>query len=114
MLEPGRAFWYKLRVGRLHGVGATRREGSLETDRPPQREEAAYRRLQTEADRIASLIVASDYPAIDVVIAIRGLKGFIEAESPGKTELFEMVYEGRFKRLWAQFREQRDGPLPEW
>ena len=79
-----------------------------------RREEVAYRRLQREAERIASLIVASDYAAVDVVIAIRQLKEFVEAEFPGTRRLFEMVYEGRFKRLWEQFREQRDGALPEW
>jgi len=77
-------------------------------------EEAAYQRLQREAERIASLIVASDYPAIDVVIEIRKLKQYAGAHFPGRRSLFEIVYGSRFRRLWAQFRERQEGPLPRW
>jgi len=56
--------------------------------------ERAYRDLQRRADRISSLIVTGDYPAIDVVIQIRNLRGF--------------------RRLWEQFREPREEPLPDW
>ncbi len=77
-------------------------------------EEQTYRQLQREADRIASLIIASDFPAIDVLIEIRKLKEFADANFPGRTRLFELIYESRFRRLWEQFRQKDDGPLPEW
>ena len=85
-------------------------------DREPygQKEERACRELQRQADRIVSLIVAGDYPAIDVIIEIRKLKESVDAELPGRSRLFEMIYESRFRRLWEQFRVERDGELPEW
>ena len=76
--------------------------------------EGAYRELQRRADEIARLIVATDYPAIDVVIQIRKLKEEVETNFPGKRRLFERIYESRFRRLWQQFRDEEAGPLPEW
>ncbi len=73
-----------------------------------------YVLLQRRADRLSSLIVASDYPAIDIVIEIRKLREFARERFPDRVRLFEMVYESRFRRLWQQFREGQDGPLPEW
>ena len=70
--------------------------------------------VQRRADRIVSLIIASDYPAIDIVIEIRRLHRYVEDHMPEKVRLFEMVYESRFRRLWAQFRQDDEGPLPEW
>ncbi|MFO7957869.1 MAG: hypothetical protein R6X33_12310 [Candidatus Brocadiia bacterium] len=77
-------------------------------------QEGAYRRLQRRADRISSLIVASDYPAIDIVSEIRNLREFVESRFPDRMRLFEMVYESRFRRLWEQFRDSREEPLPDW
>ena len=77
-------------------------------------EEAACREVQRRADRIASLIVGCDYPAIDVVIEVRRLKEFADGVLPGRRRLFEMIYESRFRRLWQQFRGPEDGELPEW
>lgn len=81
---------------------------------PDAGEEETYRELQRRADRIGSLIVASDYPAIDVVIEIRKLREFAERRFPGRTALFERIYESRFKRLWEQFRAGSGDSLPEW
>jgi len=77
-------------------------------------DEESYRQLQRRADRICSLIVASDYPAIDIVIGIRQLREFAESHFPDRVRLFEMVYESRFRRLWKQFRQDSEEPLPEW
>ena len=85
-----------------------------ESQRADSEEEHAYRELQRRADRIASLIVASDWPGIDVVIQIRKLKQFVERRMPGRTGLFEIIYESRFKRLWQQFRAEGEGDLPDW
>jgi hypothetical protein len=77
-------------------------------------EEEGYRELQRRADSICSLIIGGDYPAIDVVIEIRKLRAFCEESFPDRMDLFEKVYEGRFKRLWDQFRYDSDEKLPEW
>jgi len=68
------------------------------------REEAAYRELQRAADRISFLIVATDYPRIDVEIERRNLRDLCRRLFPDKLELFEIIYEARFRRLWDQFR----------
>ena len=77
-------------------------------------ERLAYRAMQRRADRIVSLILGGDYPAVDVAIEIRNLRHFVEARLPGRVGLFEMVLVSRFERLWSQFRAHRDGPLPQW
>lgn len=79
-----------------------------------EEQEQRYRELQRRADRISSLIVASDYPAIDVVIEIKNLREFAEQHFPDRMELFGGVYESRFKRLWEQFRPGSAESLPEW
>jgi hypothetical protein len=76
-------------------------------------EEAGYRRLQREADRICSLIVASDYPAVDLAIEVRKLREYAAGAFPDRARLFRMVYESRFGRLWRQFRPGA-GELPVW
>lgn len=80
----------------------------------PDSEEADYRRLQREADRVCSLIVASDYPAVDVTIEIRKVREFARERFAGRMGLFDLVYGSRFRRLWGQFRPAVDGALPEW
>ena len=67
-------------------------------------QEQRYRQMQRRADRICSLIVASDYPAIDLLIEARRLKGFAVEHFAGRQRLFERVYGARFRRLWGQFR----------
>ena len=74
----------------------------------------AYEEMQREADRICSLIVVSDYAAIDVVIEIRKMREFAEAHFPDKMDLFKRIYESRFRRLWEQFRRGAEEPLPQW
>lgn len=85
-----------------------------ETERTDTREEVVCRELQRRADEITSLVIASDLPAIDVVIRICRLKEFVEAHMPGRTALFERIYGSRFRRLWDQFRAKSEGALPEW
>ncbi len=77
-------------------------------------EEQHHGELQRRADRISSLIVASDYPAIDVVIEIRKLRDFAEEHFPGRMYLFEGIYGKRFRRLWEQFRSSSGEELPDW
>ncbi|MCD6416154.1 MAG: hypothetical protein J7M08_05600 [Planctomycetes bacterium] len=76
--------------------------------------ESSYRELQRRADRISSLILTTDCPAVDVAIQVRKLRQFVRRRLPDRVALFEMVYESRFRRFWEQFRPGADGPLPQW
>jgi hypothetical protein len=72
-------------------------------DDPSSRIEPALL-LQRRADRIASLIVASDYPDIDIDIEIRKLRRWCATNLPDRLDLFDLVYASRFQRLREQFR----------
>jgi hypothetical protein len=61
--------------------------------------------FQRKADRIAFLIVASDYERIDVDIEKAELRQECARLFPDKLELYDMIYESRFQRLWEQFRD---------
>jgi hypothetical protein len=66
------------------------------------------RRLQRElaamADAVCRLIVSTDYPEVDVAIEIEKVRTRCEELFPDRMELFEMIYESRFDRLWEQWR----------
>ena len=61
--------------------------------------------LKRKADRISSLIVASDYPDIDIDIEIANLRRWCQEQLPDRLDLFEIVYVSRFRRLREQFRD---------
>ncbi len=63
------------------------------------------RELQRMADRVCVLILCSDYPEIDIEIERSKVRERCEELFPDRTDLYEMIYESRFKRLWEQFRE---------
>lgn len=67
-------------------------------------EEAKLRELSRAADRLSFMIVATDCPRIDVDIQRAELRRHCRRLFPDKMELYEMIYESRFKRLWEQFR----------
>jgi len=69
-----------------------------------RREAEICRRFARKVDMICMLIVASDYPAIDVELARQRLRREAEERFPDKMWLYDMVVEGRFDRLIAQFR----------
>ncbi len=60
--------------------------------------------LQRKADRVSFLIVASDYPDVDIDIEIISLRRWVAQWMPEEAELFEMIYVSRFRRLREQFR----------
>lgn len=62
--------------------------------------------IQNMADRISSLIVASDYPMIDIEFEKQNLRERIAELFPDKTGLYDLIYEPRFKRLRQQFRDE--------
>jgi len=68
-------------------------------------EDRKVREIRTMADRIASLIVGSDYPMIDIEIEKQKLRERISALLPDKIELYDLIYEPRFRRLKDQFRK---------
>jgi len=61
--------------------------------------------FQRKADKIAFLIVASDYERIDVELEKAELREEAARLFPDKLDLYDMIYESRFRRLWEQFRD---------
>jgi len=59
--------------------------------------------LARESDRIVSMILSGEFEKVDIEIAARRLRRTVAEEVPGKAELFDMVYAGRFRRIWEQF-----------
>jgi hypothetical protein len=57
------------------------------------------------ADKIALLIVSTDYPKIDIEREKQKLRERIAELFPEKNHLYELIYESRFKRLEEQFRK---------
>jgi hypothetical protein len=68
-------------------------------------EDRKVREIKTMADRISSLIVSSDYPMIDIEIEKQKLRERISELFPDKIDLYDLIYEPRFRRLKDQFRE---------
>ena len=65
--------------------------------------------LKRRAERICTLILSTDLPEVDILIERQKLRELCEELFPGQEELFEMIYESRFDRLWEQFRDDRPG-----
>jgi hypothetical protein len=63
----------------------------------------AMRGLQQMADRVCVLILSSDLPAIDIEIEKNKVRERCLELFPDREELYEMIYESRFQRLWEQF-----------
>jgi len=61
------------------------------------------RTLAESADRICFLILDADLPDVDVDIAISNLRYEAEDMFPGCEDLFDRIYESRFRRLREQF-----------
>lgn len=62
------------------------------------------RDLQRMADRVCVLILSSDLPAIDIEIQKSKVRDRCLELYPDREQLYEMLYESRFQRLWEQFR----------
>jgi len=69
--------------------------------------------LSRLADRVCQLILREDYPEVDVLIARRRLRERCEELFPDRMELYDLIYESRFDRLWEQFREGTE-PREGW
>jgi hypothetical protein len=62
------------------------------------------REVQRLADRVCVLILSSDLPSIDIEIEKNTVRERCLELYPDREELYEMIYESRFQRLWDQFR----------
>jgi len=80
-------------------------------DRRSAREKMAE--LSRLADRVCQLILREDYSEVDVLIARRRLRERCEEMFPDRMDLYDLIYESRFDRLWEQFREGAE-PREEW
>ncbi len=68
----------------------------------------ALDRLQRQADRICGHIVSGNLPDVDIEILKANLRREFEVHFPDKMNLYDMVYEARFKRLKEQFGGDRE------
>jgi hypothetical protein len=68
-------------------------------------EDEHVRELSRQADRICEMIVSEDASAIDIEIQQAKLREAVARLFPDKMNLFHLLYESRFRRLWQQFRE---------
>lgn len=71
-------------------------------------EEERIKEIKWLADKIAFLIVSTDYPRIDLEIEKENFKERINELFPDRAYLYELIYEPRFRRLEEQFREAED------
>ncbi len=57
------------------------------------------------ADRVCQLILSSDLPDVDVAIEKEKVRARCEELFHDRMDLYDMIYESRFQRLWEQWRE---------
>jgi hypothetical protein len=67
-------------------------------------EESKLGEIKAAQDRIAFLIMNTDCPAVDIEIEKERFRELIGDLFPDKTDLYDLIYEPRFRRLWDQFR----------
>jgi len=70
--------------------------------------------LRRMADRVCVLILREDYPAIDIELEKAKVRERCEELFPDRMDLYEMVYESRFRRLWEQFRAPLENDAGLW
>lgn len=59
--------------------------------------------LARTSDRICSRILHEDIQWIDVQIEIEKMRETVRARMPERLDLFEQLYESRFRRIWDQW-----------
>lgn len=60
--------------------------------------------IRRGAERIAVLIVSTDYPLVDIAIERSKLHDEAERLFPERMDVYERIYESRFDRLIEQWR----------
>jgi len=76
-----------------------------------QERRARAEAIKRRAQRIAVLIVSSDYPLVDIAIERANLLAEVEQYFPESVEIYERIYESRFDRLIEQWRDEEGQPL---
>lgn len=66
--------------------------------------------LQRLADRVCVMILSSDLPEVDIEIEKSEVRERCLELCPDREDLYDMLYEARFQRLWDQFRREPE----EW
>lgn len=66
------------------------------------------RELQRMADQVCFLILSSDLPEVDIAIERSKVRERCLELYPDREDLYEMIYESRFDRLWDQFRGEQE------
>ena len=64
--------------------------------------------IRKMADRIAVLIVSTDYPLVDIAIERSKLRDEAEELFPDRIEIYDRIYESRFDRLIEQWRTEEE------
>ncbi|KPL05623.1 hypothetical protein AMJ85_11575 [candidate division BRC1 bacterium SM23_51] len=59
--------------------------------------------LARTSDQICSRILHEDIDWIDIQIEIEKMRDLVRQHSPERLDVFERVYEARFRRLWDQW-----------
>jgi hypothetical protein len=62
--------------------------------------------IRRKAERIAVLIVSSDYPLVDIAIERSNLRDEAEELFPERMDIYDRIYESRFDRLIEQWRNE--------
>ncbi len=68
--------------------------------------EQEYRQLQRRTERICALILIEEYPAVDIVVERSLLRSEVAERFPADLDLYDLIFESRFDRLWEQFRAE--------
>lgn len=64
--------------------------------------------IQEDAMAICRMILDEQCPRVDIEIAKSELERKVEKLFPDKMDLYRMIYEARFDRLWQQFRSDEE------
>ena len=70
----------------------------------PFRIEQRAEQIRRMAERIAVLIVSSDYPLVDIAIERSNLRDEAEQLFPDRMDIYDRIFESRFDRLIEQWR----------
>lgn len=62
--------------------------------------------IRRKTERIAVLIVSSDYPLVDIAIERSNLRDEAEELFPERMDIYDRIYESRFDRLIEQWRNE--------
>ena len=99
-------FGHTVRCECGHLVDAARpRRTTVAGERAEARARGDIGDLRRRADRITSMILHSDVPSVDIEIARNELREYVRQSFPDRVDLFEMVYEARWRRLAEQHWE---------